>query len=856
MPAMTDSILVTHGLRVSDKECVRVEIAKVEDYLAAHNNCYERTQPTEMEPNRAHNRVYVDIDGYAPATQRRKSFERLCDGIVKALTASLGEEPHSLMSSSQWNPDGDNHKLSYRVTLTRRHGTKTAVKAHVMDELFPRLRDGLAGVCPVVMDTEDEGTTLPLLKIDTGVYNPRGRKMRMLWSSKPEQDRPNVLCSPDATCLDTLITYIPPDSVPLPDPTPVADNLQLALIPASDNASDGGASTASTGNPVPTDISGAPVDAILLQHVLGGLARWRADSYDTWLRVGFICRNEGLGVGVWDAWSKQSAKYKAGECARLWDKFHTGALTQSTLWYWLKSDNPALYTTLRPNRSDLWHVVTKSSTALVSKYFYNICPDAYVYNGQLGWYELLPSNRWKHSDKEPIGLYNSIYNKLAREANEAKLGLNPANEEDQERLKLLDKFIKTVGTASFASGTVTYLRDNYSNDELYAHMDENRDLFAFADKVFNTRTGEMRPIRPTDWISTNAGYNMPTASDPAKRAELEAILFALWEDKAMVAYFLKVVAMGLSGFRKDALFTILTGTGGNGKSVIIKLLKTVFGGYFLNVPSTLLTKRQGAAEAPHPAKAQMKGKRLIVAQEPEAEEKFQVAIIKEITGGDTISARKLYRDNMNFVVQGVLLCMCNDIPILSKPDGGIRRRTNPIPFPFKFVENPMDATHRKVDKELERRMETDTGLRDELALMLMEVFPTIGQTLEKPPMVKARYDEYMGANNPVLEWLTENYVWNLDPKDKRFRINASELRARFIAAAGSDRGPISKESFATAMGMCGVEQARYGKAVKGEMWDTLTQQWVEATHKAGTYWVGLRPKTEDEMMANDEEEDE
>ena len=64
-----------------------------------------------------------------------------------------------------------------------------------------------------------------------------------------------------------------------------------------------------------------------LQEVLNALSAHRADDYQTWLEVGMAIHSAGGTWGMWDAWSKKSPKYKAGECEKKWATFanYTGA---------------------------------------------------------------------------------------------------------------------------------------------------------------------------------------------------------------------------------------------------------------------------------------------------------------------------------------------------------------------------------------------------------------------------------------------------------------------------------------------------------------------------------------------------
>lgn len=62
-----------------------------------------------------------------------------------------------------------------------------------------------------------------------------------------------------------------------------------------------------------------------------------ADIYDDWIRIGMALKDwdEGL-LGVWDEWSRNSSKYKPGECAYRWSSFNGTGVTFKTVYYYAK----------------------------------------------------------------------------------------------------------------------------------------------------------------------------------------------------------------------------------------------------------------------------------------------------------------------------------------------------------------------------------------------------------------------------------------------------------------------------------------------------------------------------------------
>lgn len=834
-----DCVLITHGLASSDKSFVEVPLADVATHLKTHRNAYERTMPTEATPTRIHNRVYVDLDGRVGSDTGEEAFLELSESIASAITFAFDQYPHALMTSSKFP------KLSFRLTLTKRHGSKEAIRRFVVETLHPILSTTLTGLVNYEKDEDCDETHLPYLKLDTSVYK-GNRKMRMLGSSKDGETRPLVLFGEDASVLDTLITYIPPSSDPLPEPTPPEQPRPLRIV---DDAS----SVTNTATN-PESLSGDEIEADLIARVLDGLAPKRWEQYANWIRIGFICYNEGLTCDVWERLTtKHYPRYKNGskrDCSRMWKGFRKSQLTQGTLWRWLAEDNATLYEELRLRRKDFWRLIANSNHAETARFFFNLKPDGYLYHEALGWYALQPTNVWKLYEKTPSGLKSDIWLTLKKASNEASHILIDLDDEER-RLTLEDligKFKVKIGTNSFVDGVIAFLPACYNDDMLPRKMDESRHLFAFTDRVVDLDAREVREIRPTDYISITTNYPYPKTLDDAKRIRLLAILESIWEDREMVDFILRWLSKALHGTRKEEEFYVWTGSGGNGKGVLEKLLNRAFGydpdgryGYYYTIPHSIITKVSDKKDAPCPPLAKCRGKRAVCAQEPEPTDKIQVGIVKELTGGGEITARRLYHDPITFLPQFLLILQTNGIPELNRLDGGIKRRIVIIPFPLEFKDadkfDPNVPSHRRIDDGLKSSIEKDDGLRDAFIRLLLDAYWIEGP-LVKPGKVLAATEDYVNENNPVKAWLEEFYH-RQDKDDMRYWIGSDELRKQFISDRQLSETAMPREKFKSLMLMNAVVQIHRKNHFTGPEWDELSGTYQSKIRRAGIYWCGL-----------------
>ena len=830
---------------------------------------YERTQPApydgdDGQSRRCMNRVYVDIDGKCGAINQN-DFKELDEMIQQTLHFSL-PWAHSLMTASKWSKDGNN-KLSYRVTLIKKHGSKVAINKFVMENVYPILKESLADYIPLEMKTPDNKKRLSedkfedqykFLLIDSSVYNSVGRKMRMLGQSKPNETRPNTwgeLDAEDADVLNSLITYIPEDSEALEEIAESAVEEPKAKSKKSVVKEEDTDTVSQTSNPTESVDGPKP----LLVRVAEALGQHRWENYDDFITSGIICLNEDLGLELWERLAAKGPKNKPGDCAKHWAGFKKGRLTQERWWKWLREDNLATYLELIKERTTFWDLIKNPNHAEMAQFFWNTKPTGYVFNETLKWFQLMPTNAWKQYNQAPSGLMTDVWKTLKDVAKDHEHLINWSGEENDWRRKPFKEFLKNIGNSTCINGVIQFLPNCYNDDDLTEKMDENRDVFAFLDKVYDTKTKELRDIRPTDWVCLNAGYKAPVASDPEVRKQVEAVLFSIWEDQTVVDYVKRTIGTCISGTRRFEEFYIWTGKGGNGKGVLSALVSRAFGRYFHTFSHTLLTKAMDKKDAPNPGLAQAKGKRFSQGTEPESEDKLQEGFVKMLSGNDQVEARVLHGNPVRFIPQCGWWLQCNEIPKFNKMTGGSKRRVKVLRFPFQFVEFPQSDHERQLDSSLKEFINKSDAWRDEFILMMIEAYETIGDSMNTPDYVEEATSSYMNKSNPCNDWLLKHYN-RVDVKDKNKALSSTELLEAFKADTSDAMDSIKFNGY---MELLGVPMKKIGHkfycdmidyeksyiTVKGEP-KIVMLKGVE--RKTGNYWWGLERKVKQQVPTEEE----
>ena len=553
-------------------------------------------------------------------------------------------------------------------------------------------------------------------------------------------------------------------------------------------------------NDMPTE---SVADDDVLLKVIDALPMKFLDNYNDWIKIGMVLYNEKYSCEQWDTLSKKSKSYESGACQKHWVSFarEKGKKVMApTLWKMLKETNTNAFWDLMGDRQDFWSIIQMLNHKDAAKFFYNINPDAYLWNEALGWFSLMPQNIWKGYEKsQPHGLKRHIADTLQEMAMDTKRAeLNAYTKAsskitDKDKQSQLQKShtaklntilsaYKAFGSSDFCNGVISFLGSYYDKEDLEEIMDMNRYVFAFTDGCFDLKMCKFRQIQPTDYISTTTGYAYPKASNPDVRSAIKKFLFGLFENVEDDEYLQKVIASCLFGGNRWEEFYCFTGSGGNGKGVVSDLLKTAFGNYYLSVDNSLFTKPLERKDQPVPALVEARCKRIMMTTEPESDDKLQGGLIKKISGGDIIEARTLHSKHIvKYVPQFKMILQMNNIPKMTRIDGGIERRLRIVNFPFKFVsaEKMSEPFHRLGDPDVKEVYCQSVAWRDEFILMMTERYEDIKdlKSLPVPSRVAESTGEYIDDNNPIKAWLNKFYTIVSDEKQT---VGSAELKKAYM----------------------------------------------------------------------------
>jgi putative DNA primase/helicase len=178
-------------------------------------------------------------------------------------------------------------------------------------------------------------------------------------------------------------------------------------------------------------------------------------------------------------------------------------------------------------------------------------------------------------------------------------------------------------------------------------------------------------------------------------------------DKEMSQFMQRLLGYCLSGLTTERIFPILYGQDGqNGKGTLLETLKKILGKLAGSIPAeTLLQSRfDNTGAQARPDLMQLRGKRLAWCSETNKGKVLDVAKVKWLSGGDTIVARHLHQNLVEFEPTAKLFLLTNHQPKVDGGDSALFYRLLMIPFMLSFVPNPTLPHERKRDEGLQDKM--------------------------------------------------------------------------------------------------------------------------------------------------------
>ncbi len=334
-----------------------------------------------------------------------------------------------------------------------------------------------------------------------------------------------------------------------------------------------------------------------------------------------------------------------------------------------------------------------------------------------------------------------------------------------------------------SAGTVAAVERLARSDLRHARRAEDFDIDPWAlntpDGVIDLQSGHVRSHRAGDLFSKITAVG-PHGDCPRFRWFLSEICGG---DADMVGYLQRMIGYTLSGVIREHVFVFLWGPGGNGKSVLLSTIAAMLGDYAVAAMSDVFTVGRHEHHPTH--LAAMRGARMVVVSEVEGGRPWAEARIKNLTGGDRVSARVMRGDTFEFSPEFKLWIAGNSQPALRSPDAAMRRRLHIVPLTF-VPQRPDPSLTETLRAEL-------PGI---LAFALEGCLAWHREGINPPLAVLNASEQYFMEQDRLANWIAAR----CEPTPKaELPVRSAYLDWKITAEAGGEE-PGSEKRFSSEMG--------------------------------------------------------
>lgn len=332
-------------------------------------------------------------------------------------------------------------------------------------------------------------------------------------------------------------------------------------------------------------------------------------------------------------------------------------------------------------------------------------------------------------------------------------------------------------------------------------LDANSYLLNCLNGTIDLKTGRLEPHNPKNFITKI----IPVEYDPAAQCPqwiefLETIMNWNYD---LISFLQRAIGYSLTGDTSEQCLFLLHGAGANGKSTLLNIIGFLLGDYAQTaIFDTFLAKKE--ERSVNNDIARMQGKRFVSAIESEGERRLSEVLVKQLTGGDTITARYLFAEFFEFIPQFKIWLACNHKPVVRGTDLAIWRRIRLIPFNITIPE-------AERDKHLSEKLQAE--LPGILAWAVQGCLEWQRGGLKTPAEVKQATNEYQGDMDTIGAFLSECCILTPEVKAK-----ASELYGAY-------------KEWCEAGGEHALSQRCFGLR--------LTEKGLKSVKSSGNYWKGV-----------------
>jgi len=273
-------------------------------------------------------------------------------------------------------------------------------------------------------------------------------------------------------------------------------------------------------------------------------------------------------------------------------------------------------------------------------------------------------------------------------------------------------------------------------------IDADKNLINFPNGTLEIDTGTFREHRQDDLCSKVMGAPYDLSADCPLWKRFIGEIFE--DNQDLITFVQRALGYTLTAEIKERAIFLCYGSGANGKSTLLNTVAAAMGDYAQQTESITFTVQK--REQVRNDLAALKGARLVLALESGKDKKLDEAIIKQVTGGDKIAARFLFKEYFEYTPEFKIWWGFNHRPRIDDITESIWDRIKLIPFNLRIPEE-------KRDLDLPQKLQAELPGIIKWMLEGLQEYRGIG--LKEPEIVKAATAEYQEEQDILGEWIRE-----------------------------------------------------------------------------------------------------
>lgn len=316
---------------------------------------------------------------------------------------------------------------------------------------------------------------------------------------------------------------------------------------------------------------------------------------------------------------------------------------------------------------------------------------------------------------------------------------------DEKQCQLWRQFVKSTNQV----GKIRAFVDLAKTDpriRVYSEVwDADPWILNCANGILNLKTGELREHDPLAYCT----YITRAAYQKGAKSELWESCLAMWQPiEAKRRYLQRHAGYDLTGSTREQTAVFHFGDGSNGKTIYTGTQEWIMGDYAARVPMAVLVDDKPRGGQASPDVARLAGRRLVIASEITSAKGLNESIIKDLTGGDTLTARFLNANPFEFRPSFKLVFFGNHKPQIRNQDDGIWRRLPLVEWATKIEES-------QKDKNLLTKLQSEENMAGILSWMVEGCLEWQESGLATPEEVQESSNSYRAEQDQIGKFITE-----------------------------------------------------------------------------------------------------